>query len=75
MLARQPKHPFDCHPTLFTARDLARKEALRAHVDQLPLDQQRQFVLVAALLIGVRMSHSPESLDTSAGSTSYLLPG
>jgi hypothetical protein len=75
MLARQPKHQFECQPRLFAARDLARKEALRAHVDQLPIDQQREFVLMALLLIDGRNSSVTDGLEPGTGENSHHLAG
>ncbi len=59
----QPKRQPSSEAVFFTNRDLARKEALRAHVDQLSPDQQREFVLAAILLIKSREPNSAQDRD------------
>jgi hypothetical protein len=63
MLARQPKRQPSCDAVIVTSRDLARKEALRAHVDQLSPDKQREFVLAALLLIKSREPDATQSRE------------
>jgi hypothetical protein len=53
------------HPLRIKRRhttSLGAKEALRAHVDQLPPDQQHAFVLMATQLINTRGDHPQATL-------------